>query len=80
MSKLIMELMNNSPNKLKVFLLGFVLPTFYIILLPFLALTGYANNSIGECQAPTISNYISTPSASGAMSVVSMPTLIISYI
>ena len=70
-----MDLTNDSPNKLKVFLLGFLLPTLYIFLLPVLALTGYANDSLGECQAPTVSNFISTPSASGAMAVVSMPTL-----
>lgn len=70
-----MEWNNNKPNKITVFFLGFLIPTVYILFLPALALIGYANNSLGKCQAPTISNYISTPSASGAMAVTSMPTL-----
>ena len=66
---------NPAPSRRSVFLLGFLLPTVYIILLPGLATVSYANASLAPCEAPTISKYISTSSASGAMAVVSMPTL-----
>ena len=66
---------NPTPSRRSVFLLGFLLPTVYIIILPGLAAVSYANSSLASCEAPTISKYICTSSASGGMAVVSMPTL-----